>query len=65
MKEVIMGMIQEAFMSTDPKMVELRMQMFVQAGVLPQGQMPSGTSQSQRYPANEITEPTLSMCWVP
>ena len=29
MKEMIIGMIQDAFMSTDPKMVELRMQMFL------------------------------------
>ena len=36
MKEIIIGTIQDAFMSTDPKMVELRMQMFIQAGVLPQ-----------------------------
>ena len=35
MKEVILGTIQEAFTSTDPKIVEQRMQMFVQAGVLP------------------------------
>jgi hypothetical protein len=28
-KEMIMGMIQDAFMSMNPKMVELRMQMFV------------------------------------
>jgi hypothetical protein len=27
-KEMIMGLIQDAFMSTDPKMVELRTQMF-------------------------------------
>jgi len=33
-KEMIMGKIQDAFMSTEPKMVQLRMQMFEQAGVL-------------------------------
>ena len=65
MKEVIMGTIQEAFTSTDPKMVELRTQMFIQAGMLPQGKMLSGTSQPQRYPANEITEPTTGMLQVP
>ena len=61
MKEIIIGTIQDAFMSTDPKMVELRTQMFVQAGVLPQGQMPSGASQPQRYPADEIMVPTLGV----
>lgn len=62
-KDMIMGMIQEAFTSTDPRM-ELRMQMFLQAGVLPQqgqadvqGQMPPGTSQPLRYAADEIMEP--------
>ena len=35
-KDMIMGTIQEAFMSTDPKMVQLRTQMFLQAGMLPQ-----------------------------
>jgi hypothetical protein len=33
-KDMIMGKIQDAFTSTDPKMVELRMQMFRQASVL-------------------------------
>ena len=38
-KDMIMGKIQDAFTSTDPKKVELRTQMFRQAGVmLPQGQ---------------------------
>jgi hypothetical protein len=36
MKEIIMGRIQNAFISTDPKMVEMNAQMFLQAGVLPQ-----------------------------
>jgi hypothetical protein len=31
---MIMGKIQDAFMSTDPKMVELRTQMFCQASVM-------------------------------
>jgi len=31
---MIMGKIQDAFMSTDPKMEDLRTQMFHQAGVL-------------------------------
>ena len=42
--------------------------MFLQTGVLPQqgqagvqGQMPPGTSQPQRYPADEITEPTVDI----
>jgi hypothetical protein len=35
-KEMIMGTIQDAFTSTDPKMVELRTQIFIQAGVMPQ-----------------------------
>ena len=39
--------------------------MFVQAGMLPQGQMPSGTSQPQRYPADEITEETLAVLQMP
>jgi hypothetical protein len=39
MKEVIMGTIQEAFTSTDPKMVELRTEMFIRASLLPQEQM--------------------------
>jgi hypothetical protein len=34
-KEMIMGKIQDAFTSTDPKMVEPRTQMFHQTGVLP------------------------------
>ena len=29
MKDIVMGMIQEAFTSNNPKMVELRMQMFL------------------------------------
>ena len=33
-KDMIMGKIQDAFTSTNPKMVELRMQMFRQVGVL-------------------------------
>jgi hypothetical protein len=38
-KDMIMGKIQDAFMSTDLKMVELRTQMFHQASMLPpQGQ---------------------------
>jgi hypothetical protein len=57
MKEVIMGTIHEAFTSNDPKMVELRTQMFVQAGVL----LSSGTSQAQRYPADEIIKQTLGI----
>ena len=32
-KDMIMGKIQEAFTSTDPRIVELRTQMFHQAGV--------------------------------
>jgi hypothetical protein len=35
-KEMIMGTIQDAFTSADPKMVESRTQMFLQSGVLPQ-----------------------------
>jgi hypothetical protein len=65
---MIMGKIQDAFTSTDPKMVELRTQMFCQAGVLPQqgqatvqGQMVLGTSQLQRYWVDEIVEPTLGV----
>ena len=33
--------------------------------MLPQGQMPSGTSQPQRYPADEIMEQTIGMLQVP
>ena len=33
-KDMIMGKIQDAFTSTDPKMVELRSQLFHQAGVV-------------------------------
>jgi hypothetical protein len=71
-KEMIMGKIQDAFTSTDPQMVELRMQMFCQAGVLTQqgqatiqGQMVPGTSQPQRYLVDEIVEPTFYMLQVP
>ena len=49
MKHIVMGTIQEAFTSNDPKMVELRMQMFLQAGMLLQHDhasvQPTGTSQ--------------------
>ena len=68
MKDIVMEMIQEAFTSNGPRMVELRMQMFLQTGMLPQqgqagvqGQMPPGTSQPQRYPADEIMVPTLGV----
>ena len=57
MKEVIMGTIHEAFTSNDSKMVELRMQIFVQASVLPS----SGTSQAQWYPADENIKQTLGI----
>ena len=43
MEDIAMGKIQETFTSNDPKMVELRKKMFLQAGVLPQ--QPAGTSQ--------------------
>jgi hypothetical protein len=63
-----MGKIQDAFISTDPKMVELRTQMFRQAGVLSlqgqatgQGQMVPGTSQLRRYPIDDIVEQTMCM----
>jgi hypothetical protein len=70
MKELIMGSIQEAFTSTDPKMVELRAQMLTQAGLqLPRAQegqtVSAGTSQQQRYPADEIVEPTMASLEVP
>jgi hypothetical protein len=73
MKEMVMGSIKEVFTSTDPKMVEMRMQMLRQAGLqLPQdpagvqaGQMVVGTSQLSRYPADEITKPTLGYLYVP
>ena len=61
MKDIAMGTIQEAFMSNDPKMVELRTQLFLLAGVLPQ----QGISQPQRYPADEITEETLATLQMP
>ena len=71
-KDIIMGKIQEAFMSTDPKMVELRTQMFRQAGVLLpqgqatiQGQMVSQTGQLSRYPVDDFIEPTSCMLQVP
>ena len=67
MKEIIRGTIQETFMSMDPKIVELRTQMFHEAGVLTQqgqahvqAQMPPGASQPQRYPVDEITEATFA-----
>ena len=63
MEEIAMGKIQDAFTSNDPKMVELRKKMFLQAGVLPQ--QPAGTSQPQRYPVDEITEETLAILQVP
>ena len=67
-KDIAMGTIQEAFTSNDPKMVELRMQLFLQASVVPQGHaavQPAGTSQAQRYQVDEITEPTLAILQVP
>ena len=63
MEEIAMRKIQEAFTSNEPKMVELRKKMFLQTGVLPQ--QPAGTSQLQRYPADEITEETLAALQVP
>ena len=36
MEDITMGKIQEAFTGNDPKMVELRTKMFLQAGVLSQ-----------------------------
>ena len=68
MKEIIRGTIQEMFTSTDPKIVELRMQMFHEAGLLTQqgqAQMPPSTSQPQRYPVDEITKPTVASLQVP
>ena len=67
-----MGKIQDAFTSTDPKMVQLRMQMFEQAGVLPlpgqptiQGQIVPGPGQHRRYPADDITEQTICTLQMP
>ena len=68
MKEIIRGTIQEMFMSTDPKIVELRMQMFHEAGALTQqgqAQMPPGTSQPPRYPVDEIMKPMVASLHVP
>ena len=72
MREIVMGTIQDAFTSTDPKMVELRAQMFRQAGVLPrqgeavvQGQMVMHTSEFQKNPVNEIVVQTLCTLQVP
>ena len=69
---MIMGKIQDAFTSTNPKMVELRMQMFCQAGVLPpqgqatvQGQMVPGIGQLPRYPVDDIMEPMTCTLQVP
>ena len=63
MEDIAMRKIQEVFTSNEPKMVELRKKMFLQTGVLPQ--QPTGTSQLQRYPADEITEETLAALQVP
>ena len=67
-----MGKIQDAFTSTNPKMVELRMQMFRQAGMLlpqgqatVQGQMVPWTRQLPRYPVDNIIEPTSCTLQVP
>jgi hypothetical protein len=69
---MIMGKIQDAFMSTDLKMVELRTQMFHQAIMLPpqgqatiQGQMVLGTRQLPRYLVDDIMEPTTCTLQVP
>jgi hypothetical protein len=61
MKDMINKSIEEAFTSTDPKMVELRSQMLLQAGVqLPQSQaiVPSSSSTRglRRYPVDDIME---------
>jgi len=71
-KEMIMGKIQDAFTSTDPKMVQLRMQMFEQAVVLPlpgqpmiQGQIVLGLGQHRRYPVNDIIEQTICTLQMP
>jgi hypothetical protein len=71
-KEMIIGSIKDAFTSTDPQMVELRTQMFRQASVMTQQgeasiQEPTvpGTSQPQRYPTNEIVEPSPTWLQVP
>jgi hypothetical protein len=62
---MIIGSIKDAFTSTDPQMVELWTQMFRQASVMTQqgeasiqGPMVQGTSQPQRYPNDEIVEPS-------
>jgi hypothetical protein len=72
MKEMINKSIQDTFTSTDPRIVELRRQMFCQAGVLPQegpsavqGQMVPGTRQLPRYPVDDITEPTFCTLQMP
>ena len=69
MKDIVMETIQEAFTSNGPKMVELRMQMFLQAGVLPQqghaAVQPAGTVEPQRNLVDEIAESTLAILQVP
>ena len=39
MRDFVSKSIQDTFTSTDPKMVELRTEMFVRASMLPQEQM--------------------------
>jgi hypothetical protein len=71
-KDMIMGSIQNAFTSTDPKMVELRSQMFRQAGVLLpqvevaiQGQMVPSTGGVPRYLVDDIVKRTPYTLMVP
>ena len=72
MKNFVMGLIKEAFTSNDPKLLELRSQMFRQAGVvLPQGQaavvgqMVPPIGGLARYPVNNIVKPTPCNLVVP
>jgi hypothetical protein len=57
----------DAFMSTDPRIVELRRKMFRQDGLLPQeGQATvPGTRQPSRYPVDDIEQQTLCTLQMP
>jgi hypothetical protein len=68
MKEMINKSIQDAFTSNDPKMVEMRSQMFRQAGVsltIVQGQMVPMIGGLPRYPVDDIEKTMACTLLVP
>lgn len=66
MQEMILGTFKIAFMSDDPKMVDLRRQIFLQGHqATVQADMATGTSQLQRYQVDKTMEKTLGRLQVP